>query len=239
MKHLRKLLFAAPAILLCEHALLAAPPRIASISSSGQPVHYEIYDTANALSPLLVLLPGTSGPEAPLYQSQAQFFAGHAYTVLVLHYFDANSSRKPSPENYRRWVTAVQDLVRSFAGNPHLAHREVVLVGYSLGASIALAAGSEGLPVKAIAEWYGSLPDEFFYNFKTMPPLLILHGARDSNIPILNAQQLIQLCSLKHLTCASHIYPDQGHGFTGPALNDADQRTLDLFAQVLHGSLPQ
>ena len=110
--------------------------------------------------------------------------------------------------------------------------RKVFLVGYSLGASVALGAGSEGAPVDAIAEWYGSLPDDFFYRMTGMPPLLILHGERDSNIPIGNARQLVQLCEMKQLTCDHHFYSDQGHGFAGKALEDADQRTLAFFAKA-------
>jgi dipeptidyl aminopeptidase/acylaminoacyl peptidase len=98
---------------------------------------------------------------------------------------------------------------------------------------VALAAGSQVVPVDAIAEWYGSLPDEFFFRLKGMPPLLILHGARDGNIPIVNAKQLIQLCTMKGFACESHIYSDQEHGFVPPAYDDAVKRTLDFFARRL------
>jgi dipeptidyl aminopeptidase/acylaminoacyl peptidase len=67
---------------------------------------------------------------------------------------------------------------------------------------------------------------------KSMPPLLILHGERDTNIPIINAQQLVKLCDIRQLRCDHHFYTDQGHGFYGTALEDADQRTLAFFAKV-------
>lgn len=66
-----------------------------------------------------------------------------------------------------------------------------------------------------------------------MPPLLILHGELDRNIPVSSAQQLQKLCELKQLTCESHLYSDQGHGFSGAALQDARQRTLSFFAKYL------
>jgi len=50
-----------------------------------------------------------------------------------------------------------------------------------------------------------------------MPPLLILHGERDANIPILNDQQLVKLSEMKQLRCDHHFYPDQAHGFSGKA----------------------
>jgi dienelactone hydrolase len=108
---------------------------------------------------------------------------------------------------------------------------KIYLVSYSLGASVALAAGSQRASVGAIADWYGSLPDSFFRSLKGMPPLLILHGQRDIIIPVSNARQLIRLCELAHFTCESHIYADEGHGFLGKALADADARTLAFFAK--------
>ena len=127
----------------------------------------------------------------------------------------------------------MQDLVHECKGNPKWSSRKIALIGFSLGASVALAAGSQEVPVTAIADWYGSLPDEFFNKLKGMPPLLILHGQLDEVIPIVNAQQLVRLCGMKQFTCESHFYPDQGHGFKGNALDDADKRTIDFFSRML------
>ena len=66
-----------------------------------------------------------------------------------------------------------------------------------------------------------------------MPPLLTVHGEHDTNIPVMNAEQLIKLCDMKQLTCESHIYPEQGNGFRGNDLQDADLRTLTFFSQFL------
>ena len=206
----------------------AAESHTSTFTSSGRTVTCDVFDNSFEQPPTLILLHGSSGPEAPLYRAQAVFFSQHGFRVLLPHYFDASPSHAPSDENYSRWATAVDDLVRKTATDA--GHRPVVLVGYSLGASVALAAGSQGTPVNAIAEWYGSLPDAFFYRFKTMPPLLILHGAQDANIPVANAQQLIRLCSVKELACENHIYPHQAHGFIDPDLADADQRTLSFFS---------
>jgi dienelactone hydrolase len=127
----------------------------------------------------------------------------------------------------------VSDLVGLCRADPKWAGRKMALLGFSLGASVALSAGSQDLPVDAVVEWYGSLPDEFFYQLKGMPPLLILHGQHDDNIPVTNAQQIMQLCSMKSFTCESHIYPDQGHGFLPPAYEDAVKRTLDFYSRQL------
>jgi dienelactone hydrolase len=219
------------ALILCFSGGAEASSKRQTIQSSGRSVTYEIFENSTPNVPLLVFLHGSSGPDSEFYRAQAQFFAGNGYEVLLLHYFDASPSRQPTDQNYHVWAQALEDLVRACGISPSFIGRPIFVVGDSLGASVALAAGSQGLPVRAIAEWYGSLPDKFFYNFKTMPPLLILHGALDDNIPVSSAQQLVQLCAMKQLICADHIYPDQQHGFSGNALGDAEQRTLRFFKE--------
>ena len=179
--------------------------------------------------PVMILLHGVSGP-SDFYREQAGFFAKHGYRVLLPHYLEAGHGQKASDENYAAWVTAVRKIVN----NSQRDHGfPVVVVGYSLGASVALALGSQGQGPDAIAEFYGSLPDRYFHELKGMPPLLILHGGEDGNIPVYNALQLSRLCSLAALKCESHIYPDQGHGFSAETLRDADKRVLMFFSGVL------
>lgn len=158
------------------------------------------------------------------YAAEAALFASHGYRTVLLHYYDATASHSPTDQNYAAWVNAVEDLVDEL--HRQTPNAKVYLVGYSLGASVALAAGSQRVPTDAIVEWAGSLPDVFFRQLKGMPPLLILHGRRDTNVPVHNAEQLIRLCGIAHFTCEHEIYPDQGHAFAGPALDDAQARTL-------------
>jgi carboxymethylenebutenolidase len=177
----------------------------------------------------MILLHGVNGPTA-FYREQAEFFAAHGYRVVLPHYMEAGHGQTASDDNYAAWVAAVRktmDDSRSVSPSP------TVVVGYSLGASVALALGSEGRGPGAIAEFYGSLPDKYFLALKGMPPLLILHGDQDRNIPVYNALQLSRLCSQAGFKCDMHIYPKEGHGFTPEALRDADERTLRFFSQVV------
>ena len=165
-------------------------------TTGEKPVSYGEFGQHSSTN-CLVLLHGASGLSLPFYKEQAEYFGEHGFHVLLPHYFDATRSTAATTDNYRAWAKVIDDLVAQCHQNS--AVQKVFLVGYSLGASIALAAGSQGVHVDAIAEWYGSLPDEFFYQMKGMPPLLILHGGRDTNIPIANGQQLVKLCEMKQL----------------------------------------
>jgi dienelactone hydrolase len=216
----------------CASHAFAVSPRTAKFTSSGHHVSYEVFGTGDTGS-ILILLHGASGPGVPLYRDQATYFSDHGYTVLLLHYFDATGSSTPSDKNYAIWEKTVLDLIIEARKNPAWADRKFALIGFSLGASVALAAGSQKAPVAAIADWYGSLPDLFFEQRKGMQPLLILHGQQDPIIPVVNAQQLTRLCEMEHYSCESHFYAGEGHGFSDASLQDADQRTLDFFKRKL------
>ncbi len=216
----------------CVSEALAASARSAQYNSGGRQVSYEVFGTTQT-GPVLILLHGASGPGVPLYRAQAEYFAEHGYMVLFLHYFDVTGSGTPSDKNYVVWERAVSDLIAETRKNPAWADRKIGLIGFSLGASVVLATGSQNARVAAIVDWYGSLPDAFFERRKGMPPLLILHGQQDSIIPIVNAQQLVRLCEMEHYSCESHFYASEGHGFSGASLKDADKRTLEFFARKL------
>ncbi|MDQ2843518.1 MAG: prolyl oligopeptidase family serine peptidase, partial [Acidobacteriota bacterium] len=66
------------------------------------------------------------------------------------------------------------------------------------------------------------------------PPLLILQAAKDSVIPLSDALQLKRLCILLRSACSMHVYQDQGHGFSGDALRDAEFRTLAFLNTHCH-----
>jgi dienelactone hydrolase len=200
----------------------------ATSSITTKAIHAERFG-AGATLPLMILLSGVNGP-SQFYREQAAFFAKHGYRVVLPHYLEAGHGTNATDGNYESWTNAVRKTIDDSQKDQS---SPTVVVGFSLGASVALALGSQGHGPDAIAEFYGSLPDRYFRDLKGMPPLLILHGDQDQNIPVYNAIQLSQLCSQAELKCDMHIYSKEGHGFTAESLRDADQRTLRFFSQVL------
>ena len=93
---------------------------------------------------------------------------------------------------------------------------------------------TQRLEVEAIAEWSGLLPNEFFSQVQSMPPLLILHGELDEQVPIVNARQLVRLCQLRDFTCEIQIYAGEGHVFGTHVTDSANQRALAFFRVYLH-----
>ena len=226
MKHLAMML----SLALIGFVIRVANGEAKALTPAGtsERIHYQEFGPADA-EECVIVLHGASGPAPEPYGEQARFFGKHGFRALMPSYYDATRTRSPTTENYAAWAKVTAEFV---AACRESGAKRVFLVGYSLGASVALAAGSQGVAVDAIADMYGSLPDAFFYSMKAMPPLVILHGEQDTNIPIVNGQQLVRLCELRRLRCEHHFYPDQGHGFEAKVMEDADARVLAFFGQT-------
>lgn len=196
-------------------------------------VSFEAYGNNSADSGVLVFLPGANGPRSYFYRDRARFFSRRGYRVLILHYLDATKGAvSPAVPNYPIWSHTLARFVQMLRAE-FPAH-EVGLVGYSLGASVALMAASRDAQAAAVVDWYGSMPDEAAHELQHMPPVLILHGAEDHIVPVFNAKQLEALLLNLGLACSSHIYAGEGHGFTGNSLVDADNRTARFLEQYVH-----
>jgi pimeloyl-ACP methyl ester carboxylesterase len=138
--------------------LRASDAQVASGVSGNVPtVRYEKFGRETN-SHLLILLHGISGPSL-FYRQQAEFFAAHGFRVVLPHYSEASHGSAVTDEHYEAWVAAVRNVMSESNARTEGRPVHTVIVGYSLGASIALALGSQGEGPDAIAELYGSLPD--------------------------------------------------------------------------------
>jgi len=210
------------------------PSEFATFMSHGKPVSCAVYSARDATA-TLIFLHGADPSDLALGRLQAHFFAEHGFRVLLPDYLSATPTPELTAANYRRWAQVVEDIVADLRPR----NRKIALAGQALGASVALVAGSHKMGVDAIAEWSGLLPNEFFSQVQTLPPLLILHGEQDEQVPVVNARQLVRLCELKDFTCEAGIYPDEGHLFSSRAMESANERTLTFFRTYLWASLPK
>ena len=214
------------------------PVEYATFMSHGKPISCVVYEAHDAVA-TIVLLHGAGPSDLGIGRMQARFFAEHGFRVLVADYLSATPKPEPSPANYRRWAQVVDDIVADLRGRPGVRNKKIALVGQDLGASVALIAGSQKTGVGAIAEWSGLLPNQFFSQVQTLPPLLIFHGELDKQVPVVNARQLVRLCELKDFTCDTGIYPDEGHVFSSKAMDSANQRALTFFRNYLWANPPR
>lgn len=207
------------------------PAEFATFVSQGKAISCTVYESRDANATMILL----RGSDLAIARLQAKFFADHGFRVLLPEYLSATPTSDLSAANYRRWAEVVDDIVTALRPRT----KKTVLAGEDLGATVALVAASQKVRVDAIAEWSGLLPNQFFSQVKTLPPLLILHGEQDKLVPIVNARQLVRLCELKDFTCEAGIYPGEGHVFSSRAVDSANQRALTFFRTYLWENLPK
>src|SRR5262249_23042952 len=100
----------------------------------------------------------------------------------------------------------------------------------------ALAEASQDKRVKAVAEYYGGMSDDFQRSVTHMPPTLILHGEKDSMVPVSQAYELHKFLAKLGASSELRIYPGQEHGFDmdgDPAsAKDAGERGARVFRSL-------
>ena len=47
-----------------------------------------------------------------------------------------------------------------------------------------------------------------------MAPTLVLHGANDTNVPVVEAEQVVDTLRQRGVPVEYVLFPDEGHGFT-------------------------
>jgi carboxymethylenebutenolidase len=243
---------AALAVLAC----LAGPSRAAEVKTAtssfragGKPVRVDHFAPDRTGSrPAVLLLHGStglSGRDATAYRSTASLLANQGYVALLVHYFESTDTERVRPKDIdeclcRAWMGVVRGAVQHAAGLPGVDRERVGLVGFSLGACLALAAaGEEGGPrVAAVVDLLGCLPDQLAANAARLPPTLVLHGGADTVVRVEKARALEGLLRKHRRTFEIKVYDQQGHQFQGAglfdrAVRDAQDRALGFLAKYL------
>ncbi len=215
--------------------------------SNHQPITIERFDPRSGSSHLAVMLVHSgAGPEGDWRKSGTlEALAAAGYSVFVPHYFDGPGKWSPSdkPEILLQYIPILNDATRYIAIQPEIRNKGIGVVGFSLGGYLALALAEEershppplrSPEIKAVVDIFGGMPGFAEERMTTMPPVLILHGADDDVVEVSHAYDLEKLLQKKAIPYEIKIYPHQGHGFTGDALQDSNKRTVSFLSAHLH-----
>jgi carboxymethylenebutenolidase len=160
----------------------------------------------------------------------ARQLARSDYVALVPHYF---GRLKPDPKDGRKnarsfavWERTVSDAVGYAARRSDVDPRRIGLLGSSMGSWVVLSVAARDRRVSAVVENFGGWPAWEDLSPARLPPVLILHGDADRNVPVEEAYKLDQLLEEAGVIHEMHIYPGVGHGFRGDVFDDARRRTV-------------
>lgn len=192
---------------------------------------------SEGLHPAVIALHGSRGIREGWAEQPASLLAGRGFAVFVVHYFERTGTNWADDntvrQNFLPWMKTISDAITFASQQPGVDGSRVALLGFSLGAYLALSVATRDPRVKAVVEYFGGLPEELTHELKPLPPVLVLHGEQDAVVPVTEAHKLQHLFENTGTTYEIKLYPGAAHGFSGIDLLDAGQRTLAFLKQHL------
>jgi carboxymethylenebutenolidase len=195
----------------------------------------------------VVLLPGSFGWR-PDYARFARTFADSGFVALAIDYYAEAGPGASSAEvsrNWTVWQSTIRNAVTYLENSPAVAGRPLGLVGYSRGAFLALSVADSTPSIGAVVDFYGGGSDDDppIDRIAHFPPLLILHGEADSEVPVALAHRLYDRMRAHGGDVEMHLYPGAQHVFNAPwssnysesDATDAWRRTITFLRQRLKG----
>jgi dienelactone hydrolase len=187
--------------------------------------------------PAIIGLHGSGGGHASMAEP-ASLLAAQGYAVYVLHYFERTETAQIDSlqtvfRHFPAWMKTLWDAVSFVARQPSVDPERIGLLGFSLGAYLALSAAAIDSRVKIVVDYFGGFPKEMKLFMRRFCPVLILHGEQDATVPVAEAYHLQQMLEKKQIPYEMKIYPGVGHGFSGEIWRDSGLRTLAFLNQHL------
>jgi carboxymethylenebutenolidase len=187
--------------------------------------------------PAVIGLHGSGGGHASMAEP-ASLLAGRGFAVYVLHYFDRTATTEIDGlqtifRHFPVWMKTLWDAVSFVARQPQVDPGRIGLLGFSLGAYLALSDAAIDSRIQAVVEFFGGMPKEMKLFTRRLCPVLILHGEQDKTVPVEEAYHLRQILEKKQIAYEMQIYPDVGHGFSGEIWRDAGLRTVAFLERHL------
>ena len=210
-----------------------------SFESGGKNIRLDCFVPSGSEQrfPAVIGLHGSGGGHASM-ADPAGLLAGRGFAVYVLHYFDRTGTTEIDGlqtifRHFPVWMKTLWDAMSFVARQPQVDPERIGLLGFSLGAYLALSASAIDSRIQAVVEFFGGMPKEMKFFTRRLCPVLILHGDQDKTVPVEEAYHLRQILEKRQIAYEMQIYPGVGHSFTGETWRDAGLRTLAFLEKYL------
>ncbi len=203
--------------------------------------------------PTIVLVHGSAGlgVSGIYYRLAARAAAKKGFIVFLVHYLDRTGTKSVGKKelnrkNFLAWQETVREAVLYASRQKGVQRDRIGLMGCSLGGYLTMSVAMErNLPVRAVAEWFGGMPKEYYRQTKILPPTLIVHGECDKVVAVSEARRLARKLDELHVPHETRIYKGQRHLFRtdpfGKDAQDAQNATVRFFRKYLispnHGAV--
>jgi carboxymethylenebutenolidase len=210
-----------------------------SFTSGGEDIRLDCFlpTVDSQRFPAVIGLHGSGGGHASM-SDPAILLAEQGFAVYVLHYFDRTGTTEIDGlqtifRHFPFWMKTLWDAVSFVARQPQVDPERIGLLGFSLGAYLALSASAIDPRIQAVVEFFGGMPKEMKLFTRRLCPVLILHGEDDKTVPVAEAYHLQQILEKKQIPFEMKIYPGVGHGFGGEVWCDARLRAVAFLQKHL------
>jgi len=181
--------------------------------SGRDQVAVDVYrPTAEGPHPVVVLLHGAQALRSTRYYSDlATDLARRGFTTLAVQYYERGRRGRGSRADWRRSVSDAVTFAESVDGaDPG----RVGVLGFSLGAFLALEQAPRDPRVRAAVAFYGGLSSWRVQGVESeMPPTLLLHGSADRIVPVWRSVEAAEFLRTAGCEADVLVYPRVHHGF--------------------------
>ena len=175
--------------------------------------------------PAIVLLHGSGGNSGAWLERITPFVTRLKVAVFAIHYFDCTGAARAEPgELYDGihvplWLRTIRDGIDHIADLPAVDPARIALIGVSLGGFLSLALGTQpDHRIKTIVEISAGLVPPFDQQATSaFPSTLILHGDRDTLVPISMAHDLDATLTRLNVLHQTNILTGETHFFSDSA----------------------
>ena len=211
-----------------------------SYLSGGRKIKVETYLPAgSARHPAVIVLYGSGGAllgkkEMVTYARQ---LAEQGMAVFLVHYFNRTRSivavDKTITRHWPVWNDTVRDGVDFVAIHPRVRPESIGILGYSLGAYLAISESSADKRIRAVVEIAGGVFDKLQGRTQRFAPTLVLHGQKDERVPVGRVLTVVREARRHDVKPVVKIYENEGHRLSPAARADAGARAIEFLGRHL------
>ncbi len=209
--------------------------------SDGKMVPIECYGPSlPGKFPAVILLHGSGGLEqatGDTFRAIAASLADRGYVAFIPHIFEKTNHRPGAgfrDGEYDSWLAAVTHAMDYASKFGNVDGDRFGFIGYSMGANLSTILSTRDARIKALVNCSGAYAPGS--PRRKIPPLLILHGSKDSGTPVSFVQKYQERLKELEIPHAVHIYKGSPHNFSVDTFADAAGRAARFFDRYLRAA---